>query len=109
MHAEPPAFFHFRVRLYHRGKFFRAYLLSINEREAHFALDSKEYLQIDPGRSLRGSVDSRYGTEMDFKAEILKKEGMEIKGQYFYTVFVQFETPIILSDLLLATTLSIYG
>ncbi|MBI41173.1 MAG: hypothetical protein CMF59_16375 [Leptospiraceae bacterium] len=108
MYAEPMAFFHFRVRIYHRGKFFRAYLLSLSETGALFALDSQEYLQVDSSRSIRGSVDSRHGTELEFKGKIIRKEGLEVRGQFFYTVSVEFEVPRILSDVLLATTLSLH-
>ncbi|HBS04827.1 MAG TPA: hypothetical protein DEA96_07685 [Leptospiraceae bacterium] len=107
MYAEPMAFFHFRVRIYHRGKFFRAYLLSLSETGALFAMDSKEYLQLDTSRSVRGSVDSRYGTELEFKGRIVRKEGLQLRDQFFYTVSVEFEVPRILSDVLLATTLSV--
>ena len=105
MQAQPLAFFHFRVRLYHRGRMFRAYLLSLNESQALFALNSQEYLQVDPEKSIRGSVDSKHGPELEFHGAVERKEGLQIRGQYFYTVAVRFLDRLDLSDRLLATTL----
>lgn len=104
--ARPLAFFHFRVRLYHRGKFFRAYLLDLTETGALFALSPQHYLQIEHG-NIRGTVDSKHGPELDFIGQVTGKEGQQIKGQYFHTVEVAFDSPRTLSDRLLATTISL--
>lgn len=105
--AQPLAFFHFRVRLYHRGRFFRAYLLDLDENEARFALPSDQFLQSREGASIRGSVDSRYATEADFTGMLVSREGMSIRGQFFHTVLVRFDRAIELSERLLATRLSL--
>lgn len=103
----PLAFFHFRVRLYHRGRFFRAYLLDLNESGALFGLGPENYMQVDVSGNVRGSIDSRHGTEIDFTGLVAEKRGQQIKGQFFHTVQVRFDTAVNLSDRLLATTISL--